>query len=91
LIFILKARILIIKGEWKKDKQLTGDAVMKKLYKTQIGEGKFSHRYYSCGKVTEQQFGHDTVLLTVNSDEPNEWVLIKTLNEQFNCAGFQPW
>lgn len=61
------------------------------LANMEVGEGKYEHKFLSCSGMTEKVFGHDQVLLTVKTNEPNEWALIKTLNEEFGGAGFQPW
>jgi hypothetical protein len=61
------------------------------LANMETGEGKFSHQYYSCSKATKEIFGHDQVLLTLKTNDPNEWSLLRDLNSEFNGAGFQPW
>ena len=61
------------------------------LANMEVGEGDYEHKYYSAGETTKEIFGYETVLLTVKTDEPNEWSLIRDLNHEFGGAGFTPW
>lgn len=56
-----------------------------------MGSGKYTHIFFSCSKRTKNVLGYDQVLLTVKTDNFNEWDVAKELNIDFSGIGFQPW